>query len=430
MFSPSKTLLFRPIAPLHMLKHLHQPLPLNPRESKQLLTLLTTSFRKHLDSEHGDFKADHGNASMGRGALPAEKPHRRRSLPDSWKVPTDSHLHSVLTNPLFAYKDSKSDLQSQKDPLHLFDLAVSRGMMNITSARAILEVKSLEIIRSSVRNVRDGMRESGAGLKVLKWLTSCGLANDLAFLQDERFAEILIQFMVAEGLQEVVWVWVGKSLKKLPDMRALQGKQLFQARRTITSPLMLLVKAESHGPTSLENAYLCLSRAAGLLQGFSSVEMRDILGPPGRYLAHQTISSNIGRPPVTESSFESFLSLVPVISANFDHYLAYLTLIHPTKPSPRLALNYLRNLSVPVTIRDPSITRSHAVVYKERTTIQLALDTAKFLLEHELYGDAEWVMGFLRTNYSGQLGLQQRRVLEQVKNEAGSLELLEALGIA
>ena len=313
--------------------------------------------------------------------------------------------------------------------MEIFDLAVARGMMNTNYARFCLNAKKQEIVQSSVLNVRDGMKHSGAGVKVLKWLISSGTANDIEFLKNEGFAEILMEYMVAEGLQEAAWTWIKKSFEGIPRYSTKDPYFIRQeARRDIVRPLMLLVRAEVVGPVSMDSAYMILSRAAGYLNGMPVEKVRLGIGPPGCFLSHQTTMLSSERPTTTESNFESFIGLVPTMTIHTEYHFAHLNLLHPSKPTAELALAYLRKLE--------SKGNHNAVepylrnIPRDHNLIQLSLDTARFLLEHERFNDAEWVMSYLRSNYPKQLGFGQRRQLEQAKAEASSLQLLEGLSLA
>src|SRR5437868_6282785 len=100
MFRHSQPLLFRPMPTLNKFK-IHHPLPLSPRESKLLLNLLTTSFRNQLDKAHG-FRAELDPKAAVDSHAPNAGKERRRSQSDfDMRRPTDLHLISVLTNPLF-----------------------------------------------------------------------------------------------------------------------------------------------------------------------------------------------------------------------------------------------------------------------------------------------------------------------------------------
>ena len=397
---------------------IHPPLPLSPRESKQLLNLLTTSFRQQLDAEHGESRTNQNPLAIHKD----EKAKRRlRSFSDS--RPADRHMNSVLTNPLFTLTADGKASKTDKDPMEVFDLAVGKGMMDLRYATACLKAKKNDIIQSPVPTIREGMKESGAGLKVLKWLLSSGTANNNDFLQDARFSQALMEYLVAGELQEVCWKWIQRAFQAIPQYLVandpIQHKGL---RRDIVGPLYHLIRAEALGSTgdvSLDCAYLSMSRAVGYLKGHPVSLLQDLLSGPGWFLIHETIQLHSERPPPTPSAFDSFFSLIPVLSKEPGpaYQLAYLSLLHPSRPSPEPSLAFLRQLN-------PGFSLTHV---RDHGYVQLGLDTAKFLLENGRYGEAEWVMEFLRENYYKELGIATKGQLEQAKAEAASLELLEGL---
>jgi hypothetical protein len=372
--------------------------------------------------------------------------------------------------------------------MDVFDMAVANGMMNISHAKACLKAKKEKIIRSPVLSVRAGMEESGAGMKVIRWLISSGTSVDNQFLTDQDFATLLMEFMVAEGLQEQAWRWIKRSFRNVATVAALPAGKTFElARRELAGPLRALVCAELEHNASFDAAYMCISRAAGYLNGASSHIMSTLksvlisprsyepnprefleklresckanvfkeedvsahpisssapkslaqsytdlsiataLQPAGMILLKETCMLNVSHPSPSETSFESFVGLVPIINPiKTSLYLAHLSLLHPTKPDASLALDYLRAESSDQKIRSwalvPAKTRS--------IVIQLGLDTAKLLLEQNRYSEMEWTMSFLGRNFPDQLGIGQKRQLEQVKAEASSIELLSSIGIA
>ena len=402
---------------------IHPPLPLNPRESRQLLNLITASFRRHLDAEHGGFRTNTDVKSAHIQKSHETSKQRRRSLSESVSQPTDKHLHSILTNPLFSLTSDGKTVKVDRDPMEVFDLALAKGMMNLHYARACLNAKKRDIIQSPILSVREGMKESGAGLKVMKWLISSGTANDNEFLKDAPFATVLMEYIVAEGLQEIVWKWIKRAFRSIPRYWTIRDPILHKAtRREIIGPLYLLVRAETSESTSLDAAYMCLSRAAGYLKGTTIPQMRDLLVAPGWFLVHEATKLNSERPPPSPSAFESFFSLVPILSKRPFCQLAHLSLYHPSKPNADPALAFLREGQY--VDSSSSIRRS---IHTD--TIHLSLDTARFLLEREQYDDAQWVMDFLRDKYSRELGIKEREQFEQAKAEASSLQLLERLSL-
>ena len=82
-------------------KKLHPQLPLTPRESQQLLSLLTTSFRTHLDREH-PVEAQTPNARKAVSNEDREALHTTSSA-----ALASQHIDAVLSNPLFAVKPSR-----------------------------------------------------------------------------------------------------------------------------------------------------------------------------------------------------------------------------------------------------------------------------------------------------------------------------------
>jgi hypothetical protein len=329
-------------------------------------------------------------------------------------------MRSILTNPLFNLTTDAKTPKADRDPMEVFDLAVAKGMMNLNSARACLNAKKHEIIQSPAPTIREGMKESGAGLKVLKWLISSGTANNNDFLKDARFAQILMEYLVAEELQEVCWKWIQRGFQAIPQYFAtadpVRHKEI---RREIVGPLYFLIRAEASGDVSLDSAYICMSRAVGYLAGYPAVRMRDLLSHPGWFLVHETTRLHSQRPPSTPSAFDSFFSLVPILSKEPAYQLAHLSLLHPSRPSADLAFVFLQNL-------EPDFSLRHV---RDHNYIQMGLDTAKALLESGRYKHAEWVMEFLRERYSQQLGISSREQLEQAKAEASSLQLLEGLSL-
>lgn len=421
MFRPTQNLLFHPLPALHKVFSIHQPLPLSPRESQQLLSLLTTSFRKHLDSEHPQLRTDKVSTPEASSISHNETPRlRRQSTSDPEKHYTDRHMHSLLTNPLFTLPKPKAIV----DPMDTFDRAVANGMMTPHYAHTCLKMKKLDLIRSSVLSVRDGMRESGAGLKVLKWLISSGTTKDLAFLKDVQFGRVLFEFMVAEGLQEAIWPWIKKAFQDIPSLALLEPPAYEQARKDIVNPLRYLVSAECSPGESLDAAYNCMSRATGYLKGLRASTMRTVLGPPGLLLLKESAADRGDRPPPSEIAFESFLSLVPVMTGRYiDLHLARLSLLHPTKPDPELALNFLRTLDSSRVAEAP---RSRHNAYH----VELGLDAAKYLLENGRFTEADWVMKHLSTLYPKQLGIKRNRQAKEANAEASSLASLAGLSFA
>ena len=412
MFRPSQALLFRPVPSLLKLQ-IHQPLPLNPRESKQLLQILTTSFRQQLDLEHGS---------------PTESDSKPRRLPKqngrldsrSEAGPTDRHLQSILTNPLFSHIPN-GKIALGRGPMDIFDEAVAKGYMTLEHAGSCLYAEKQRIMRSSTSPIRAGMMESGAGRRVLKWLIASGACNDNAFLKTKTgngsFGRLLMEYMVSENLQEAAWTWIERAFESLSDATT--------DAKDIARPLLQLVQAEAKRGGSLDAAFGTMAKAARLLEGIPEYQMKIALRPAIRFLYHDLYNHHdqgSRSQAVSPSNFESFLGLVRLIPG--DYCSAKLRLLHPTRPAAEHALYVLRN----------EVFNPAAKHVSTSAAISLGLQTANFLLENDKLKDATWLLEMLRSRYPKELGLEGRdRIEPEVKSvkeaheEESSLKLLDDL---
>jgi hypothetical protein len=436
MFQSTQCLKFRTIASLGHLK-IHPPLPLTPRESTQLLNLLTTSFRRQLDLEHGAIgseadASDKASATVSSFKL-APRKHRRHSQSKSdARFPTDRHLHSILTNPLFKNVEKKSNSSSQqlRDPMEIFDEACAKGFMKLEYAAACLKAKKRMIMKSSALSVRDAMKSCEAGSKTLKWMFSSGAANDSLFLEDEAFSEILVEFLVAEGLQSVIWTWLETLFSKISSKGTKPAT--ISPMKDAAGLLYFLVKAETSGFVSLDNAFRSLGRAENTLSRLRC-EFRSVLKRSGDYLYWTIVHQHTSRPASSPETFDLFLSILPRLSFRSKTAWSNLILYHPTKPDAKPALKCLEQAKkIASTASDPEAQRVllRENNYSDSRTIYLGLHTARFCLERDQHTKAHWVMNFLQETYGKQLGLSQKDLFEQVQAEASSLELLNSLDLA
>lgn len=428
MFRASQRQLLRATPNLNL--KLHQPLPLDARQSEKLLNLLTTSFRKHLDKEHGgpEFDPTIGSKEPKPEAKPIVNNHAPRP---------DIHMKRLLANPHFRPLDgSSSKTVDIGDPMVVFEAAVAKGMMNISNASHCLYAKKSRIIESTVLDIRDAMRDSKAGTTVLKWLISSGHANNLDFLRDDKFCAILMQFMVAEGLQDACWSWIRKSLRNVPRIfeLPLRSEARYRLKVDIMTPLFSYVMALSARPAPLDDAYTALVKAAGYLQGLSNAQAQEALGYSLINIIGVTKTTLRDRPPPSEPAFDAFLRLLPVSRPFFEYDLAHLGMMHPTRPSPDYALELLREVHRHGSPKLPHRT-ARTVVFQAELEVRimhLGLDTAKFLLKLDRYVEALEIMDCLRLHFPVQLGLDPKHIqkLEDEEAEASTLEMLDRLSVA
>ncbi|KAK3939483.1 hypothetical protein QBC46DRAFT_144612 [Diplogelasinospora grovesii] len=337
---------------------IHQPLPLNKRESQKLLNALTASFRAQLDKEHGwTYDTNRVATTTAVPAVPTLTylPSTTPSTPsaisskDTASRPTDRHLRAILDNPLFSSSNDDGALlgpasgqsQAGRDAKIIFEKAVSKGLMTITRAHGFLLRIRADVRQSTTLSTKQGMEAAGAGLLVLQWLRASGQERTLSFLQHKKFTELLIQFMVAEGLDDLAWTWLERLLSSTqttvsPDVPVAQA---------VARLLDALVVAKSRS-VELDEAYSTIIRGEAMLRQHSS--LTSLLIMPWRNLAWQTTVESWRHSNPTPQQFETFVAMreeymaaalggkpMPIMER------AHLDLHHPASPTPERAVQYL-----------------------------------------------------------------------------------------
>ncbi|KAI8962218.1 hypothetical protein F5Y11DRAFT_323264 [Daldinia sp. FL1419] len=368
------------------LPKIHQPLPLTHRESQQLLDSITASFRKNLDKEH---PWEHHDDITSQTPIPqTKKPLLSTSIPPSPDTPgqhhpTDRHLRAILSNPLFSHQGKKKLPSVPRDPFDVFDSAVSRGLMTPRRAAGFLAKVRSQIPNGSAEEIRQGMANSRAGLKVVQWLRASGLENDLQFLSDPALFAALIPFMYAEGLEEVAWTWVARlSVRDEAD----KAKELhLSVLSTLLAAIMKQTSYTYSGTrTTLDGSYEAMIRAKDILLPSKPHET------PFRSLRYAWIGlSQLStvfaseRPKPSAALFDSFVDIGRPMGVELD--MAHLGLHHPLAPDHSAAVQYLHEY--------PDSVNFHPSV--RRRVVCLALDTADRLKEVGDMDEASWVQRFL-----------------------------------
>ncbi|KAK1992889.1 hypothetical protein LX36DRAFT_279607 [Colletotrichum falcatum] len=307
----------------NVIPSIHQPLPLSSKESKKLLDVLKSSFRQNLDKEHG-YAPENADPKL---PSTSGNPHER---------PTDRHLRAILSNPLF-----KSDIRPMaaafakpRDPMDVFDEAVSRGMMTRKAATGCLQAKRQQILQSSALSVPEAMAASSAGLRVVQWLRSSGMEQTLDFLGDPHFVHELMPFMLAEGLEEVAWMWADRVVQS-------KGAAEENSRKAATLVSKLVAAKSDVMDSNLDTAFAALLRADATWE--SSPQRSKVLLLPWRQLSWKSCVEAWKRPPPSAALFESYSATAHHIHRPLRLDRAHLELHHPTKPNHERALRFLQD---------------------------------------------------------------------------------------
>lgn len=385
-------------SPLQSLKRLFppitQPLPLNERESRQLLQSLTSSFRRQLDKEHGNARD-----AVEASEKPASSPNRARENPVS------EHLKTVLSNPLFtgqnaSLRDARDAGVAPPDPSDVFDMAVRRGEMNIRRATGFLELSWRRALDSSAYSIDEAIRASRAGERVLGWLRFSGEERRGDFLGNRPFVTRLVHFLIAEGHEEVVWGWLAVLLARAEN----NAEQLSPA---ITMLLDMTARYTQHAQLGLDPGYARLLRATDTYK--AEVWFSRLAAPSWRSLKRQSTAVALwGTPRPSVALFDAFVSVGRQLAAPPSLHLAHLLLHHPTSPDHAPAMSYLsehfksfRDWStkesaltpetIPVVSLDEHVQRSTSKL-RESSLVSMVIDTAYRLNHVGLSGEANKVL--------------------------------------
>lgn len=376
---------------------IHHQAPLNKNETQRMLDSIKESFRTQLDREYG-WTSHHARSSplpdLPLTYLPRDN---NDAAAHSSARATDRHLHAILDNPLFSTAARKkapetSDGTANAWELHneIFSRAVSRGLMTLPRAYGFLLHIEGEVEKSPTLSVRDGLKKSGAGLQVLRWLQSSGMERELSFFDHRGFLNHLVNFLVAEGREDVVWAWIVRlintsSVHGQPDGECLPLEHLFAA--------LIRVRAFE---IALDGSFAAMVRAADMLRE-KGLPLR-LLERAWKQLAFQstTRASDHTKPPV--ELFEPFLALGQEMPPQpLD--MAHLHLQHPAEPSSRPAVAYLSSNSTWQLAEADGLTR--ATKRYVRRLQALSMDTLQHLLERDEANDASQLWNFLKAKLDG-----------------------------
>lgn len=313
--------------------------------------------------------------------------------------------------------------------MEIFDETYAKGFMKIEYATACLKAKKKQLLRSSIPPLREAMKSSGAGSKALRWIFSSSMVDDISFLNYDEFSEILIDFLVAEGLQPVVWRWLETLCLRISA--ATMKSATVPPAKDAARLLLYLIKAEASRFISLDSAFATLRTANDMLDKLH-YGCPQVLAKAGRYLCNEIVDPLASHPTPSPELFDFFLSIVPTFYSQRNTYLPRLLLHHPTKPDASLALDYLRGVETTISASiEPKAEQAtlNADSHHDSQIIDLGLHTARYLFEHDQFDKAHWVMNFLQERYAKQLGISQKKQFKQAQAEASSLELLNNLNL-
>lgn len=370
---------------------LHPQLPLTPRESQQLLTLLTTSFRSHLDSEHPI-------AQKRQVPKPAGRSNRQRS-PSPTRAPssyasTTQHIDSILNNPLFAVKPRRrsSDpaaVDVLRDPVGWFIDQIASGSATLQKAAMCLDL--LEIAPESSSRLYNGKTRASV---LAEWLRASGVDTSREFVDlhasrssfPSKALERLVTMLFAEGEAAAPWRWFIRPQEQRIKETNLESKAIATFRQQLLKKMVFTQSNRSLGEgLAVFMQAFRMAEAEGLQSSYA------VIRPAGAHLVNRIIATP-GHG-LDLQLYQSFLLSSRQWLGNWSQAVeSMLWLHHPTQPNPSPALDYLR---------DPSgaTVHIHAAQSRRHFLVQLCLGVARQSMEEQEYADAQLAMQFTKDHF-------------------------------
>lgn len=309
----------------------HEPLPISQQQSQKLLDGIKASFRSQLDREYGRSSSDHTPTPAKSGEA---NPQARRSA-------ASLHLKSVLTNPLFSYanKENAPPLPKglwvpDRDPMDVFDHAVSRGMMTLKAATGCLVAKGQQL--SSTVDANVPTTSSDTALRVVRWLRSSGAESNFLFLDNAAFVRALVPFLIAENMESVAWEWTTRTMNESKD---ISEEQRIARASSLLSQIVRIKSQAQYG--NLNAAIQTILEAEQLFQHNPSLPK--LLVQPWRSVSWLSTVESYSREMPTEKLFEAHMATADRLSRPFPVEMAHLHLHHPTHPDHLPALEFFND---------------------------------------------------------------------------------------
>ena len=403
---------------------LHPQLPLSPRESQQLLSLLTASFRAHLDREHPVPQIRHAQKPTGSNGQRSPSPTR---VPTSY-ASASRHIDSILTNPLFAVKprgrtSDPAAVHVLRNPVGWFVDQIATGAATLSKAAMCLEL--LEVAPESSSRLYNGRSRAYV---LAEWLRSSGLDKSREFVElhatkqsfGNKSLERLVTLLFAEGEAAAPWRWFIRSQEQRAKETNLDTKQVAAFRQQLLWKMVF-----TQGNPSLDKGLAVFMQAFRMAEVEGHESAYTVLRPAGAHLVNRIITTS--NHSIEPELYQSFLLSSRRWLGNWSQAVeSMLWLHHPTQRSALPALDF---------IRDPAgaITHVQASPSRRRFLVQLCLAVARQLLEVEKYTEAQVAMQFTKEHFAdlvlskNPVPAPQATPQYKKRRERENLELLDQL---
>ena len=389
----------KPILLKNLISKIHPQLPLNARESDQLLNVLKTSFRKQLDVVHPteEQRAVKANSSVTSKAC-------------SSHLSTTRHLDDILSNPLFSIRPkgtfgssvtSSNVRAAVRDRMTLEELTTEfKDRLASGSVTQGLAAKYLkDVFRTALllnpQDIKKSIATVGSGRLVLKWLQSTGLSYSPQVIQDMQFISSLTAHLVLEDRHIELKEWL------LPSLSIPEEMERSWKRHVIMTYVNTSIAQKDH-PDIVVDRYCDL--LSSFQKSFSTSPRNKIslFSSAGHRLSFYLTSTDRN---VSARAYDRFRNAQLPHVGQQSILKALLPLHAPGAADVSIAMKHLRNYAsgkwqLPETGPD------HNGVKLRRSLSLMCLDTANILIDKKQYKDASWVISYARHEFAAELGIQ------------------------
>ena len=321
---------------------INPPLPRTPQESRKLLNALTSSFRRQLDREYPLFH--HGHQSTDE--MPAN--------PNSSVHVTDRHLSSILDNPLFRVVPSKNAAPSSSshkspgeplnsimsDPMAALDNMLASGSANIPTVVTCLQSQLRLASKVDAADPSRVMKESKAASRVLTWFWASDPRSRKMILDSHPLQALLMKFVAAQGLQNLVMEWILALLKD--DAGGWTTEPGWQ---NFARMLIYFTSAEMNFGNGLGSAveyYLYANRELSNSSELSAKQLRRV----GRNIGQWMIENAQGQTKeISAATYDNFISVAFAMDPK-ELWSVAVPVYHPTHPNVRRFVKFAKTLPV------------------------------------------------------------------------------------
>lgn len=371
---------------------IHPPLPRTPRESQQLLSLLTSSFRRQLDREHPPVQPAEPQA-------PAQL--LSSSTPPDNPINADQHLSSILDHPLFSTVPHRSSLGQKRngnahgdngaipaaeDPMLVLNRAIASGAADANTLHGCLCRHRLQIDRLPRGTMRDRLRHSAVGASIASWFSSADSQSRNDFFHNQLTVRFAMAYMVNERYRSTVMKWLEEIRHQAP-CTSPSNKIFTRSPQFIV--LFEYVSAECKYGDGIVPALQFFMETCRV----PTLENDDDVLPPYMLSVVSRLAQWICSMPATkakaipEQLYHDFSQLFQKTSESpvqtrEDYWKAMLALHHPVNPSPDLALEHAEALS-----HSEALSKRHHSAF-----LRLYLEASQLCIKQEDYSKASRLM--------------------------------------